>query len=226
MKEEIRGIVLGMGVDVCGFANISRFEDAPQGYKPTDIFPACKTVIVFGLALSKGLMLVAPRLVYGHFNNDITHRVDAVALEAAKLIENRMGYCAVPVPCDSPYEYWDEEKKEGRGLISMKHAAIYAGLGTIGKNFLFLNRQFGNRLTLGAILIDAGLPSDELSGELCLKGCRKCIEHCPVAAIKEGYVDQSLCRNHTYGKTARGFDTVDCNLCRTVCPMGAGRRLF
>lgn len=28
------------------------------------------------------------------------------------------------MPCDNPYEYWDEEKLQGKGLISMKHTAV------------------------------------------------------------------------------------------------------
>ncbi|KAA6328570.1 hypothetical protein EZS27_022547 [termite gut metagenome] len=41
-------------------------------------------------------------------------------------------------------------------------------------------------------------------------------------AIENGRVNQKLCRNNTYGKTKRGFDTVDCNCCRTACPMNYG----
>jgi predicted O-methyltransferase YrrM len=50
----------------------------------------------------------------------------------------------------------------------------------------------------------------------------KGIVSCPANAIENGTVNQKLCRTHTYGKTKRGFDTVDCNRCRTVCPMCYG----
>ena len=32
---------------------------------------------------------------------------------------------------DGPYEHWDSDKLEGRGLLSMKHMAVQAGLGTL-----------------------------------------------------------------------------------------------
>ena len=35
-------------------------------------------------------------------------------------------------------------------------------------------------------------------------------------------VTQKKCRQNTYGNTARGFDTVDCNKCRRECPMRDG----
>ncbi len=31
MKEQIRELILSFGADVCGFANIDRFDNAPSG---------------------------------------------------------------------------------------------------------------------------------------------------------------------------------------------------
>lgn len=220
MKEKIRDLICRLGADVCGFSSIERFDDAPAGFNPRDLFPSCQTVIVFGIALPFGLIKVKPRLIYAHFNNDVTHRVDALAFEAAKKIELEWNATSVPVPCDGPYEYWNETKSEGKGLLSMKHAAVNAGLGDIGKSSLFLHKTYGNRLTLGAILCDLELSPDELSEELCPEHCHTCIDSCPVSAIQQGKVLQDKCRANTYGKTARGFDTVNCNRCRTCCPVG------
>lgn len=219
MKEQIRKIVLSYGADLCGFASTDRFDDAPFGYKPTDIYSECKSVISFAVALPQGLAKVNPRLIYGHFNNISCPETDTVAFKSAKKIEDSFRCTAVPIPCDSPYEYWDSDKMEGRGLLSMKHLAVQAGLGSIGKNTLFMNRHFGNMVTLGAILTDLELQSDTLLESICIDQCRKCIESCPVSAIDNGSVNQKACREHTYGKSKRGFDTVDCNRCRTVCPM-------
>jgi epoxyqueuosine reductase QueG len=222
MKEQVRELILSLGVDVCGFANIDRFESAPLGFKPTDIFPDCQSVISFGIALPNGLAQINPRLVYGYFNNLSCPETDVITFKVAKRIENDFNCMAVPIPCDDPYEYWDSEKMEGRGLLSMKHTAVAAGLGTLGKNTLLLNKRYGNMLTLGMILIDLDLLSDPVSQSICMNNCHKCEDNCPVGAIENGVVNQKLCRNHTYGKTKRGFDTVDCNKCRTICPMRYG----
>lgn len=223
MKEAIREWILARGADACGFAAVGRFADAPAGFSPCDLFAACKSVIVIGVALPKGLAQVSPRLLYGHFNALSCARTDEISFAAAKEIETRYGCAAVPLPCDGPYEYWDEARRHGRGLLSMKHAAQRAGLGTMGKNTLLLNPVYGNRLTVGAVLTDLALASDELCESQCIPGCTKCVDSCPVRAISGGSVDQSLCRAHTYGKTARGFDTVDCNACRTACPLRYGK---
>lgn len=218
-KEKIREMVLSYGADLCGFAHIDRLGMAPDGFKPTDIYGDCKSVISFGVALPQGLAKVNPRLIYGYYNYFSCPEVDLIAFKSAKWIEQSFHCNAIPIPCDVPYEYWDSEKMEGRGLLSLKHLAVQAGLGLMGKSTLFIHQNFGNMVTLGAILTDMELQSDPLSQNLCIANCRKCIDSCPVNAIDNGTVNQKLCRVHTYGKTARGFDTVDCNQCRIVCPL-------
>lgn len=222
MENRIKEIVLSLGTDVCGIANIDRFTDTPYGFSPTDIYADCKSIIAFGIALPKGLTQVDPRIIYGHFNNMSCSQVDEVSFRAAKIFENEFGCYAVSIPCDSPYDFWDEENKEGRGLISMKHAAVLAGVGTLGKNTLLLNNKFGNLLTIGAILTNLDMKSDELCESICITKCNKCVDSCPVSAIENGSVNQKLCRNNTYGKNKRGFDVVYCNTCRNVCPMRYG----
>lgn len=219
IKERIREIVMSYGADLCGIANIERFIDAPSGFNPVDIYPDCRSVISYAIALPQGLTKINPRLIYGHYNYISCPEVNLIAFKSAKKIEVDFNCFVVPMLCDSPYEYWDAENLEGRGLLSMKHIAVQAGLGSIGKSSLFLNKQYGNLITLGAMLTNLDLPSDSLSERLCIDSCHRCIEACPVKAIENGNVNQKLCRENTYGKTKRGFDTVDCNKCRVLCPL-------
>lgn len=223
MKEQIREFILSIGADVCGVANIDRFFEAPAGFHPRDIFPDCKAAIVFGIALPKGLTKVEPRLIYGHFNYGAGPEIDWIAFRAAREIEKLWDGCAVPLPSDGPYEYWDAERLEGRGLISMKHAAVLAGLGTLGKSTLLLNEKYGNLLVLGVVLTDLDLASDPLAESICIEGCSQCISSCPSQALDGQSANQTKCRPNTYGTNARGYDTVNCNRCRTVCPVRFGR---
>jgi len=216
-EEQIKEIILNKGADLCGIANIDRFVDAPQGFHPLDIYKECKSVVVFGKKMPKGLAYVNPRIVYKHANDMSKDAVDKITYEAAILIE-QLGCVAVPLPCDGPLEYWDKENLCAKGLLSMRHAAVLAGLGSIGKNTLFINRLYGNFLTLGAILTNLDLKSDPLSEELCIENCRLCLDNCPTKALDGKTVNQKLCRPHTYTTNDRGFDVVNCNKCRTICP--------
>jgi len=222
MKDDLRSKVMELGADLCGFAGVDKFKDAPDGFHPTDLYKDCRSVIVFGISIPKGLAYVEPRLIYGHYNYFICPEIDRVALNTAKLVENQYGGIAVPLPCDGPYEYWDAEQMEGRGLLSMKHAAVQAGLGTLGKNTLLLNEDYGNRLTIGAVLTNLVIDSDELASSICIEDCKLCIDNCPTGALNGERVKQKACRLNTYGETKRGFDTVDCNQCRMICPRRFG----
>lgn len=222
MKEEIRNIFLRHGATVCGVAGIDRFADAPEGFGPGDVFPACRAVIVFGLAVPKGATAVNPRLIYKQFSEIAKNELDRIAYHASLEIERNFGGLAVPMPCDGPYDYWDADKMEGRGLISMRHAAVRAGLGTLGKNTLLLNARYGNALNIGAVLTDLELPSDEPAVSICLDSCRKCLDSCPAGALDGTTVNQKRCRMNAYMTNARGFEVTNCNTCRTVCPMRHG----
>lgn len=130
----------------------------------------------------------------------------------------------VPIPCDTPYDFWDEETMTGKGILSMRHVAVQCGLGLIGKSSLLLNPGFGNMLALGAFLTDMEMKSDPYSQDICLPNCSLCVDSCPAHAILDKHIDQALCRPNTFGRTKRGFETVECNKCRMGCPMRYGKK--
>ena len=104
----------------------------------------------------------------------------------------------------------------------MRHAAVLAGLGSLGKNTLLINKLYGNFITLGAILTNLDLKSDPLSEELCIENCRLCLDNCPVQALDGKTANQKLCRPYTYTTNDRGFSVINCNKCRTICPQKFG----
>jgi len=220
-EEQIKGIILNKGADICGIANIDRFSNTPVGFHPTDIYKACKSVIVFAKQLPKGLAYVNPRIIYKHANELNVSDVDRITYEASIEIE-QLDCIAVPLPCDGPYEYWETDNLKGKALLSMRHAAVLAGLGSLGKNTLFINKHYGNFLTLGAILTDLDLKSDPLSEELCIENCRLCLDNCPTKALDGKTANQKLCRPHTYITHEKGFTMTNCNKCRTICPRKFG----
>ena len=220
-EEKIKQIILNLGADICGIANIDRFSNAPTGFTPSDIFKECKSVIVFAKRLPKGVGYVSPRIVYNHANNQTISEVDKITYKASIELE-QIGCLVVPLPCDSPYDYWDNENLTGKAVLSLRHAAVLAGLGSLGKNTLLINRKYGNFITLGGLLTDLDLESDKLSEDLCLENCNLCLKSCPAGALDGKTANQKLCRTNTYGTNDRGFGIVNCNKCRVVCPRAFG----
>jgi epoxyqueuosine reductase len=113
--------------------------------------------------------------------------------------------------------------REGKGILSLRHAGYLAGLGVFGKNKLLTNDLYGNRITLGALLVDAVLEGDPVATYFLCKGmCSLCVDNCPGKALGGAKVEQKLCRRHSEGKTAKGDSLYICRLCRTICPGGKG----
>lgn len=224
VKDKIKEIFINLGAEVCGVANADSFIDAPKGFHPKDVYPDCKSVIVFAKPIPKGLAHVNPRITYQHYNSVSRVELNRIAYLASNEIEQVYNGITVPIPPDGPYDYWDVKTLEGRGIISMKHAAVLAGIGTLGKSTLLLNSRYGNMLNLCAVLTNLNLPSDEPAESICIQGCSLCIDNCPVNAISDHGVNQKHCRECAYETNARGFDVVNCNKCRTICPMAFGKK--
>ncbi len=156
--SRIKRLAAKAGADLCGVAPVSRFSQAPPGFAPADIWAGARSVVVVARRLPEGAMRAPGPVPYTWANEATLTEVFRLTRDMAILLEDK-GVGAVPVPSE-PYEYWDEEKREGRGILSLKHAAVLAGLGVMGTNTLLTNDRFGNRITLGALLVDRDLDGD------------------------------------------------------------------
>jgi len=129
----------------------------------------------------------------------------------------------VPVPSADPYDYWDEERRHGRGILSLKHAGRLAGLGVLGRNTLLINEKYGNMIWLGAVLLSAELEADPPADyEACPEECSLCLDSCPQGALDGVTIDQKLCRQRSIASTPGGGWTLSCNICRRICPRRLG----
>lgn len=217
--EFIKETIHQLGADVCGIANVESFTEAPQGFHPTDILPEAKSVIVFGKQFPKGSFMAKSKASYTIVRNQLVNFLDHLALEASYKMEEK-GFIAVSIPSTDPYEYWDATRRHGRGILSLKHSAQLAGLGSIGKNTLLINQKYGNRLWLGAILTNASLLADAPSRKLCPDSCRKCLDACPQSALNGITIDQRKCREVSFTNTEGGGWIIACKECRIKCPFG------
>lgn len=221
-SSEIKKILFDLGADLCGIAPAERFKDAPEGFHPRDIFANCKSVVAFAKRVPSASMLSGNRVVYTHTTACAMKELDRICFNACSHLD-KLGVGAVMIPADDPYEYWNEEKKQGKGILSLKHAGELAGIGVIGKNTILVNKDLGNMMNLGVLLIDAEVEYDTVIKEsYCSDKCRICIENCPKKAIDGIVVDQALCRSHVAAQSSRGFWFYNCNSCRTLCPNALG----
>lgn len=221
-EQTVKRLARRLGADLCGIAPIERFDNAPAGFGPRDIFLQAKSVVAIAKRFPEGPFHARSRIPYTATNDVILREVDRLTILFCAGIEARAGMQAVPV-LSEPYEYWDASNREGRGLLSLKQVGRLAGLGVITANSLLTNERYGNRICLGAALLDAELEGDAVADySFDCERCGLCTDSCPAHAIQGKTVAQKLCRGHSEGATAKGYPLYVCNACRRVCPNGAG----
>ena len=55
-SDEIKNLTNSLGADLCGISPVVRFNAAPEGFHPQDIYQQCKSVIVFAKKLPNRLI--------------------------------------------------------------------------------------------------------------------------------------------------------------------------
>jgi epoxyqueuosine reductase len=85
------------------------------------------------------------------------------------------------------------------GLLSLKHAAVRAGLGAFGRSGQVYHPDFGARLRFSAVVTDADLPGDKvIEADPCPAKCNACRKACPSGAFTESGEFQKLtCLGYT-----------------------------
>jgi NAD-dependent dihydropyrimidine dehydrogenase PreA subunit len=86
------------------------------------------------------------------------------------------------------------ETKGTLGDVSLRHAAIAAGLGNFGRHNLVIHPQIGSRVVFTAVMTNLDLPSDPPVSERICTDCNICVENCPAHALdEEGKTDDMKC---------------------------------
>lgn len=218
-NKKAKEILLSLGADLCGIASIDRFADAPTGYHPLDVLPTCKSVISFGCRFPVGTLICKSDIPYTRVRNSITPKMDAIALDFCIEMEKHQIVC-VPVPTNE--SQWDKNTDRWRSIVSQKHAAQAAGLGTIGRHSLLITPEFGSMIWLGMVLCEHEFEPDEMKASLC-DNCNLCVDICPVNALEISELKQQTCYDYAFGDDEEKHTwRISCHKCRDICPYNLG----
>jgi len=155
-----------------------------------------KSVIILGRRLLTGI-----NRLRGHDDRHKQYSTELVLTDLEE-IELKLVYfledagfpsITVPPVHFDPRHY--DPKGNTRGPLSLAHAAVEAGLGTLGLNLMLLTPEYGPRVMLGAVLTSAELEPDRPLGEPLCQGeaCGRCLLACPADAIGQWTLDKERC---------------------------------
>ncbi len=230
---------LEWGADLVGVAPVDRFANAPEGHRPTDFMPGCRSVISIGLHLFQGMADVwgdydqpdktnTPYLFYGYglTNLESSRMVNRMAKQLEYAGHESLAF--LPTWITSEARYFDEtlQTNEFAAEFSHRHAAVAAGIADFGLNGLALTPEFGSMQRFNSLLTSAELePTPMWDGPgLCDKDkCgTKCVRLCPAGAFDES--ESQSCTIGGMKKTYAAHDDMRCTY--GVCGMikGAGGR--
>ena len=208
--SELKNHIRFLGADLVGIASVDRFSNAPEGFHPLDVLTTCKSVISFGIEFSKEYALSDDVKIYTHMRDVLTDECDRIAGELCQMLTSNCFECVAVPTCDSNY---DTNTNRWRSIISIKHAAEAAGLGTIGRHSLLITPEYGALCCLGCVLTNAEFDYDELCSSVCTN-CNLCVEACPVGAIDSIKMNQQKCDEYAYRE-----EGIVCHNCRDACPL-------
>ena len=203
------------GAAFVGFSDVSGVAEN-HGYR------SCVTI---GFKLFDGILkgiAGAPTYEYFHHYRTVNAALDGMALRVAAYL-NSQGFESIGIPASQ-----SSDRDPFHGAFAHKTGARLCGAGVIGKNALFLSRDFGAKVRLASVLTDKAF---DFSRALCdgdCGDCDICKRACPAGAIYgKNYVpgddvsvlvDVAKCSAHmksAYRDIGRG---AVCGVCIAECP--------
>jgi epoxyqueuosine reductase len=191
----VKKLLKDRGIPIMGSADEGALDaKAPEGFRPQDMLPGARSVLIFAKPLPTAVFLT-PKNMDNMFCTRAAYTyyqlMDSIANTVCLMLENA-GHLALPIPSYSPLRFHEGEP---RGLMSLKHAAAEAGIGHIGRDTLLIHKEAGNVLRLGGLVTTMEWPFENNASApgICAENCDRCIEACPVGALKDGSIDKIRC---------------------------------
>jgi len=165
---------------------------APDHRMPGEILPGARSVVVVFVPFAAGLVrenassvAVARSWLVAYVETN--RLLERLGQALAQVLQGR-GHLAAAIP---PAHEFDAERLVARW--SHRHAAVIAGLGTLGLNRMLITAA-GAAGRLASVITSAELEPGAESGAGSCSGCRVCARRCPAGAWSEsGEFDRFRC---------------------------------
>lgn len=182
MKERIRDYVMGLGADDVGFARVEDYQ-SPASPPIESLLPGALSLIVFAVREFSSVDSPSPQMAMNG-RLDVMEYSRSIGYRLTRHLEGDLGARALTVPVSYPMDFRNLATS-GIAELSLRHAAVAAGLGAFGLHNLVVHPRFGTRVIFAAALTDLELSSDPRVEVNPCTECGLCVEACPSGALDE-----------------------------------------
>jgi ferredoxin len=212
-----------LGADLVGIADGKVLDahppDPAQPLRPRDIttLDGDRVIVMAKRVAAGSSRILAWDDRHKYYNDELAlTRLEEASLELVYWLEDH-GYPAVIVPPThvDPWRYRGEPAQHVPTLLSLTHAAVEAGLGTLGLNLQLLTPEFGPRVILTAVLCSVEVEVDRrMEQALCLgPTCGRCLKTCPGDTVGHWARDWVACDRY---RSPHGFAALTEHLTRII----------
>jgi epoxyqueuosine reductase QueG len=213
--EEIKTKARALGADLVGIADGKAMDahppDPADPRRPSDIteFDADRVIV-----MAKRYSLGSTRITrwderHKYYNDELAlSMLEETSLDLVYWLEDN-GYPAIILPPThvDPWRYRGAPAEHLSTLLSLNHAAVEAGLGTLGLNLQLLTPEYGPRVLLTAVLTSVDCACDRPMADALCKGpsCGRCLSVCPGDVVGHWGRDWSACDRY---RSPHGFQSL------------------
>lgn len=234
VSADILEKTLALGASLAGITRVAKLKGSPsyaiyhhnpyyEGYQGVEWPEEAKSVLVMALVHD----LAHPEMDWWDYKPGRTlgnRKLQSIATQVQEWLQDELGIASQPLPY-----------RVEHGGVLLKDAAVLAGLGIIGRNNLVITPEFGPRVRLRAVFLNAIVESTgPIEFDPCETCAMPCRSKCPQGAFDNGAYRRALCDEQMginkqeqfvfEGKEQDGSPIVTrkyCRNCELACSIGS-----
>lgn len=221
---DIKAKARELGADLVGIADCITLEafpppDSKRSRRPSELtqYDAARVIVLAKRYTAGSTRIVPWNDRHKYYNDELTLTLlEETSLNLVLWLEDN-GYPGVIVPPAhvNPWDYDGNPQQYIPNLLSLPHAAVEAGLGTLGLGLQLITPEYGPRVLLTAILCSVEVEVDQRRSEALCRGpeCGRCVMADPAGSV--GHWDREWSAALRY-HSPHGFHAITEHLVKII----------